>query len=551
MQTIQPRILPEAANRYRPRNTRRILCVFPRYAHSFGTFQYAYPLMPGVRAFMPPQGILLVAAYLPAEWEVRFIDENMTRASDADFQWADAVFISGMHVQRRHIERINDDAHRHDKLTILGGPSVSGCPEYYPDVDILHIGEIGDATDALIRALDLSVKRPAHQLRFQTSERLSLEAFPQPAYHLLNMRHYFLGSIQFSSGCPFLCEFCDIPALYGRNPRIKTPDQVISELDALLAAGMRSAVYFVDDNFIANPAATRDLLPHLIQWQQRTGYQITFSCEATLNLAQFPDILAQMRKANFRTVFVGIETPQPEALTLIHKKQNMRQPILESIKTLNTHGLEVVSGIILGLDTDTSDTADHVLQFIEASRIPMLTINLLYALPRTPLYERLQREGRLVDDPKRESNVMFRMPYDRVVAMWKRVIREAYEPAKLYERFVSQTQICFPNRFKPAKRQVPMRTALFGAGVIGRTLWHVGCRADYRRHFWQAARPLLKQGRVEEVVHIGVVTHHLIQYARDCRRGTSEASFYADPNRTPRRSHPPASGSAARLSVEH
>jgi len=518
----------------RVRRVRRILCIFPRYAHSFGTFQYAYPLLPGVRAFMPPQGLLLMAAYLPRQWEVRFVDENIRPADRDDYLWADAVFISGMHVQRPQVQRINAAAHRYGRLTVLGGPSVSACPDYYPDVDILHLGEIGDATEALIRHLDAQVTRPAAQIVLETAHRLPMTEFPQPAYHLIDMRQYFLGSIQFSSGCPFLCEFCDIPALYGRNPRLKQPAQVLAELDAMLAAGARTGIYFVDDNFIANPAAARELLPHLIDWQRRRGYPVNFACEATLNLAQFPDILEQMRLADFRTVFVGIETPRPEALKRMQKTQNMRQPILQSIQTLNAHGLEVVSGIIMGLDSDTSDTADHILDFIETSRIPMLTINLLYALPKTTLYDRLAAADRIIDQPGRASNVQFNMPYEQVLHMWRRVIAEAYDPARLFARFREQTRICFPHRHQPQKRSVTRDRLTFGLGVIARTLRHVGWQADYRRQFWRLAVPLLARGRMEEVIHIGLVSHHLIQYARQCATAEAEPSFYADPNRTPR-----------------
>ena len=201
---------------------RKVLCVFPRYAPSFGTFEKIYPFV-GVRAFMPPQGILVIAAYMPASWDVRFMDENLRPAGAADFEWAEAVFVSGMHIQRGQINDINRRAHAHGKVTILGGPSVSGCPEYYPDFDYLHVGELGDATDDLIRRLETSVARPLQQIRLETKERVPLNEFPVPAYHKTDLSKYFLGSVQFSSGCPYRCEFCDIPELYGQNPRLKTP----------------------------------------------------------------------------------------------------------------------------------------------------------------------------------------------------------------------------------------------------------------------------------------------------------------------------------------
>src|SRR4030095_11137408 len=208
--------------------------------------------------------------------------------------------------------------------------------------------------------------------------------------------------MQFSSGCPYSCEFCDIPALYGRNPRLKTPGQVLAELDLIAAAGATSA-YFVDDNFIGNQKAALELLPHLVEWQTRNRYPLRFACEATLNLARNERVLELMREAGFITVFCGIETPEPEALHAMSKDQNLRMPILEAVRRLNDYGLEVVSGIILGLDTDGPDTAEHIVEFIQASQIPMLTINVLYALPKTPLWDRLAAEGRLTPDARRET----------------------------------------------------------------------------------------------------------------------------------------------------
>ena len=255
-------------------SVRRILCVFPAYSPSFGTFSHSYPLMDGVRAFMPPQGLLVVAAYLPEEWSVRFVDENIGRAQPRDFAWADVVFVSGMHIQAPQIRDIHARARAAGALTVLGGPSVSGDPENYPEFDYLHVGELGDATDRLIALIDADLARPAEQVRLTTGERLALSEFPVPAYHLVALDRYFLGSVQFSSGCPYRCEFCDIPALYGRQPRLKSPQQVVRELDVMRRRSSLASVYFVDDNFIANRKAAAELLPHLVRWQQENGYPL-------------------------------------------------------------------------------------------------------------------------------------------------------------------------------------------------------------------------------------------------------------------------------------
>ncbi len=506
---------------------RRILCVFPEYSPSFGTFDAVYGLL-GVRAFMPPQGLLLIAAYLPKTWEIRFIDENIRHATARDFAWADAVLVSGMHIQRQQITGIAARAHRAGRVTALGGPSVTAAPDWYPEFDYLHLGEIGDATDALIAALARSCARPPAQIKLETTERLPMNDMPMPAYQLIKLNDYFIASIQFSSGCPYRCEFCDIPALYGRVPRLKAPERVTAELDAMLAAGRPPAVYFVDDNFIGNRRAARELLPHLIAWQQRNGYPLQFACEATLNIAQDRELLAMMREAFFCTIFVGIETPDTGALLAMDKGHNSKHPILESIITLNGFGMEVVSGIILGLDTDVPETADTLLAFIEASQIPMLTINLLQALPRTPLWTRLENAGRLIDDPARESNVDFLLPYDTVLEMWRRCIREAYSPEAVYRRFAHNARHTYPNRIEPdPSGRATWRNVWQGLRLAANLIVRAGILADYRRQFWRVAGHELKHGRIEAALDIGLVAHHLITFSRQALAGKHNASFYS------------------------
>jgi radical SAM superfamily enzyme YgiQ (UPF0313 family) len=511
------------------RNERRILCVFPAYAHSFGTFSHAYRLMWRVHAFMPPQGLLLIAAYLPERWVIRFVDENLRPASTADFAWADVVLVSGMHVQAPQIRDIARRAQAAGKVTVLGGPSVSAAPEMYPEVDYLHIGEIGDATDALIASLDRGIARPDTQVRFETKERLPLYDFPIPAYDLLPLGRYLLGSLQFSSGCPYRCEFCDIPALYGRQPRLKSPPQLLAELDRIVAQRAHpDLVYFVDDNFIGNRKATREILPHLVAWQKERGYPLRFACEATLNLAKQTEILALMREAQFHTVFVGIETPEADALKAMRKEQNATLPMMEAIATLNSYGLEVTSGIILGLDTDTADTEARLKQFIDLSNIPVLTINLLQALPKTPLWERLARDGRIVEDPSLESNVRFLRPYDEVVAMWRRCIAYAYDPDRLFARLTYQVDATYRHRIEPPLRsRLKAANLRHGVTLAINLLLRVGWRSDYGRSFWVAARQALQRGQIDAALSMGFVAHHLIQFAREAVRGEQNASFYS------------------------
>jgi hopanoid C-2 methylase len=514
-------------NPCRPRHRRRVLLVFPRYAKSFGTFDHAFNLM-GVRAFMPPQGLLLVAALLPREWQIRFVDENVRPVQDEELRWADVVFLSGMHVQRERIRQLTCRAHDAGKLTVLGGSSVSAAPEFYPEADLLHCGEAGDATRRLFERLDQTVERPATQQIFRTEDRLPLNQFPSPAYELLQASQYLMGSIQFSSGCPFTCEFCDIPGLYGRQPRLKTAAQVLAELDQLRRASMDS-VYFVDDNFIANPRAAQDLLGHLREWQQQHGYPMRLSCEASLNISLYPQILEGMRQAGFVTVFCGIETSEPAALRAMKKTQNLRRPILDSVRTLNRYGLEVASGIILGLDTDTADTPQAILDFARDSQIPLMTVNLLYALPHTPLYTRLQQQGRILNHSFRDSNIAFLEPRQTVIERWRRVIGHLYEPSNLYARFLAQVGGTYANR--PARpqirRQLTWRNVRRAGRILSRIVWHVGLRSNYRRHFWKMFWALIRRGELEAIFHITIVAHHLICYTREALAGTAQASNYS------------------------
>jgi radical SAM superfamily enzyme YgiQ (UPF0313 family) len=522
---------------YQVRNPRKILCVAPAFSPSFGTFEYSYPIHGTARACMPPLGLLTIAEYLPKQWELRFIDQNIEPVRDGDLDWADAVFITGMHVQRSHILALNERAHARGKTTVLGGPSVSGCREYYPDLDYLHIGELGDATDRLIGILDEDPSRPAAQVQFETDVRLDLTDFPPPAFRLVPLYRYLLGALQFSSGCPYRCEFCDIPALYGRNARLKTPEQVIAELDLMLQQGIYGPVYFVDDNFIANRRAAKELMPHLIEWQKRNGYPFQFSCESTLNIAKYPELLAMMREAYFITVFCGIETPELNALQAMRKEQNADVPILEAVEIINSYGMEIVSGIILGLDTDTPDSAQRIIEFIRQSNIPMLTINLLQALPRTPLYDRLKAAGRLIEDSSRDSNIDFLLPYEQVVGMWKQTIAAAYDPDTLYRRFAYNCENTFSKRIERVfnKERTSWANIRRGLRIMTNLFLRVGIASGYRRTFWRFAWPLLRAGRIEDVAHVGLVSHHLIWFAREAVSGEQAASLYSHHTRSKRK----------------
>ncbi len=418
-----------------------------------------------------------------------------------------------MHIQRQQMNDICRRAHAFDLAVAIGGPSVSACPDYYPSFDYLHVGELGDATDELLARLARDPSRPRAAGRARRpKDRLPMTEFPVPAYELAEMKKYFLGSIQYSSGCPYQCEFCDIPGLYGRNPRIKAPQQIIAELDKLRECGVTGSVYFVDDNFIGNRKAALDLLPHLIEWQKRTGYVIRLACEATLNIAKRPEILEKMREAFFITIFCGIETPDPDALKAMQKDHNMMVPILEGIRTINRFGMEVVSGIIMGLDTDKPETGDALLSFVEESRIPLLTINLLQALPKTPLWDRLERENRLIRRRRPRSPTSISCcPTTRSSAAWQQMhggrLRSRRSCSRAYQH---QCEYTYANRLK-----VPVSA---GTEELGQ----YQARADHApQHFLEGGRARRLQAGVLEIC---AATAAARRHRRPDRIGADRAS---------------------------
>ena len=393
---------------------------------------------------------------------------------------------------------------------------------------------MGDATDALIARLDENVDRATRQIQFQTKQRLPLTEFPVPAYNKIPLGRYLLGTLQFSSGCPYTCEFCDIPGLYGRQPRMKTPEQIVAELDFIFSQpNPPTTLYFVDDNFIGNRKATKEMLPHLVEWQKKNHYPVLFACEATLNIAKQTEILELMREANFTGMFVGIETPEAGALDAMKKGHNNKVPMLDSIRTLNSYGIEITSGIIVGLDTDSADTEQRLKDFIDVSQIPMLTINLLQALPKTPLWDRLKRDGRLSDDAARESNVVFLRPHEEVVEMWRRSIAYANDPEKLFERFHYQVEATYVNRkVPPAKGKLTWNNLRNGAVMAWRVVLYLLILSDFRKPFLRMARHALKRGQIDGMMGAAFMSYHLIQFTREALRGDQNASYYSAKKRT-------------------
>ena len=372
----------------------RVLLVYPRFPMTYWGFQHSMSLA-GKGASLPPLGLVSLAALLPRDWDLRLVDLNIEELSDEDIQWSEAVFVGGMRIQGPSIHEVLARARKLGRRTVVGGPAPTTSPHEYEDADVLFQGEAEGRIESLVHALQRwdgeCIQLPPHA----PADRPSVADVPPPRYDLIKGSQYASVSIQYSRGCPFSCEFCDIIEMFGRTPRVKTPDQIIAELEVMYAEGWRGSVFFVDDNFIGNKAEVRKLLPILEAWQKERGFPFSLYTEASVNLARDPKMVASMVAAGFFSVFLGIETPDTETLAHTQKKQNTCVDLDQAVNDLTAAGLEVLAGFIVGFDEDGPQAFQVQREFIQASAIPLAMVGILTALPDTQLWRRLEREGRL------------------------------------------------------------------------------------------------------------------------------------------------------------
>ena len=371
----------------------RILLVYPENPDTFWGFKRALRFI-SKKAMEPPLGLLTVAAMLPASWELRLVDLNVRRLHDRDLTWADYVFLSGMIVQRASFEQVLARCARLGVKVVAGGPMATTTPEDFPTADHLVLNE-AEVTLPLFLA---DLERGSPQRIYRADGFPEITSTPQPRWDLLELKKYATMDVQYSRGCPHDCEFCNITTLYGHRPRTKSTAQFLAELDSLHAAGWRDSVFVVDDNFIGNRRKLRtDLLPALVEWSERNGHPFEFSTEATIELSDDEELMELMVRAGFRMVFVGIETPDEGSLAECNKVQNRGRDLVESVKILQRHGLEVTGGFIVGFDSDRPDIFDRQIRFIQNSGIMTAMVGVLQAPLGTRLFQRLKDENRLLD----------------------------------------------------------------------------------------------------------------------------------------------------------
>jgi radical SAM superfamily enzyme YgiQ (UPF0313 family) len=457
----------------------KVLLINPEYPDTYWSFRHALPFE-GTRSAFPPLGLLTVSALLPPSWERRLVDLNVQSLRSRDIEWADMVFATAMLVQKDSLREVVKRCKAHGKRVVLGGPYVTTTVEELPDADHIFLGEAETTLPQFVEDL----ARGEAKRTYQAAERPPLSATPLAHFKLANIKRYSAMSVQYSRGCPFSCEFCDIIEIYGRVPRTKSNQQMLAEFDALRDLGWRGTVFIVDDNFIGNKKNVRTLLPEIAKWQKANGNPFSLMTESSVNLADDEPLLESMRDAGFRSVFVGIETPVEESLKEAQKSQN-RGNLLESVRKIQSYGMEVMAGFIVGFDNDPEDIFERQIDFIRQSAIPLAMVGLLNALPDTQLWRRLEREGRLLGEASGNNtvctfNFKTRMDPALLIQGYQTIMRTIYSPREFYERSLQSMRrtarsLAEPQRYNPIKTLISFTRLMLKLGVLDRE----------RREFWR------------------------------------------------------------------
>jgi radical SAM superfamily enzyme YgiQ (UPF0313 family) len=458
----------------------RILLVNPKFPETYWSFRHALPFE-GKRSVFPPLGLLTVSSLLPRDCERRLIDLEVERLKDSHIEWADMIFITGMLAQKESLHEVVQRGKQLGKLIVLGGPYVTSTIEELPYADHIFQGE----AETTLPQFFADLERGQAKRVYKAPERPPLAITPVPDFGLVNLKRYSNMSVQYSRGCPFSCEFCDIIEIYGRVPRTKSNQQMLAEFDALKQLGWRGPLFIVDDNFIGNKKNVRLLLPDLIEWQKKNGYPFSLLTEASVNLADDDELLVAMKDAGFRRVFLGIETPVEESLKEAQKSQN-RGNLLDSVRKIQSRGMEVMAGFIVGFDNDPEDIFERQIEFIRQSAIPMAMVGMLNALPDTQLWKRLEKEGRLLGADATGNNTIAtvnfipKMDVEKLISGYQTIMRTIYKPSEYYRRALESLQ--------RVPQDVPEAHQYHGFKAVKafvRIAFTLGVLDAERREFWR------------------------------------------------------------------
>ncbi len=491
----------------------KILLVYPEVPQTFWSLTHALQFF-GKRAYSPPLGLLTVAAMLPPEFERRFCDLNVEPLQEGDLAWADYVFLSAMNIQQESSRRMIDRCKRAGVKVVAGGPLFTSEPGQFSDVDHLVLNEAEVTLPGFLADLANGEAKPV----YTSSEFADVRFSPAPAYELLESNYYGAMSVQFSRGCPYQCDFCDVTTLFGRRPRFKTAAQTIAELDNLYRTGWRGKIYFVDDNLMANkPCLKGELLPAIIQWK-RGKRGISFHTQITMNLADDQELMDLMYEAGFDWIFIGIETPDEGSLTECNKKQNLHRNMPEQIRRLQRNGLQVQGGFIVGFDHDPPDIFQRQYDLIQNNGIVMAMVGLLQAPTGTELYKRLKREGRIVglvsgDNVVDDTNIVTRMDRETLRTNYRALVKALYEPRNYYERV--KTLLA---EYKEPKEKPPLSGEVVLAVV--RCFFWLGLIRRGRTHFWRVLlwACLHKRDSIQNFIGLAILGYHFYKVHEDMGR---------------------------------
>jgi radical SAM superfamily enzyme YgiQ (UPF0313 family) len=458
----------------------KILLVYPQYPDTFWGFRHALKFI-AKKACYPPLGLMTVAAMLPEPWEKKLVDMNIRPLSDRDLRWADYVFVSAMTIQTESVKKVLARCKQLGVKTVAGGPLFTTNPADFDDVDHLVLNEAEITLPLFLE--DLQNGRAEHI--YATDEWADVKHTVIPLWELIDLNKYAAMNIQYSRGCPFDCEFCDITALFGRKTRTKTSEQILAELDSLYARGWRGGIFFVDDNFIGDKKKLkRDLLPAMIDWMENRKHPFTFITEASIDLADDPRLMELMVQAGFEDVFIGIESPNEECLHESGKVQNRNRDMLDCVKRIQKSGLQVQGGFIVGFDNDSVSIFDKQIRFIQESGIVTAMVGMLTAMRGTKLYRRMVSEGRLLEDTSGNNtaisiNFKPKMNMDSLVNGYRTVINTIYSPNHYYTRVKT-----FLKNYRPLQKgRFQLKPGYFGALI--KSMLFLGVIGKERFHYWK------------------------------------------------------------------
>ncbi|MBI4268024.1 MAG: B12-binding domain-containing radical SAM protein [Chloroflexi bacterium] len=460
----------------------KILFVYPAYPDTFWSFKHVLKII-SKKASSPPLGLLTVAAMLPGEWDKRLIDLNITALTDEQIRWADYVFVGAMSVQRASATEVIKRCNRLGTKVVAGGPMFTTGYDEFSGVDHFVLGEAEVTLPQFLTDMARGCARPI----YQADREPDITQTPLPMWSLLNMKQYSAMSIQYSRGCPFNCEFCDVTLLNGHKPRTKDTIQMVREMDALYNHGWRGSVFLVDDNFVGNRKKLKaEILPVMVEWSKRRQYPFDFYTQASVNLADDDELMQLMAQAGFDKVFIGIETPNEDSLAECNKQQNRGRDLVAAVKRMQNHGFEVQGGFIVGFDNDPVSIFRNQINFIQKSGIVTAMVGLLNAPKGTQLYNRLKKENRILQDISGDNmdcsmNFVPRMNYETLLNGYQHILHTIYSPKPYYERIST-----FLREYKPQRRRrSPYRLRFHYLSALIKASWLLGVRENGRGYYWK------------------------------------------------------------------